>query len=128
MMAALPNDFRVTLSDEAAIIAAREQYNKISDATQRFLIAAEYSKLTAAERRLEKLKATEAPDPTPVPDEKDNKIAQLEKSASSMKAAIWVIGVLIALVATGFVLYVCVFSKTPLKIADKGDDDKNVKQ
>ena len=66
---------KIKLADEALVIAAREAYDKIANASQRGLVASYYSTLVSAENRIAALKSQsstpsvpETPDEPEVPD------------------------------------------------------------
>ena len=96
---------KVTLSDEALVIAARAAYNKIGTNEQKALVT-EYSKLTAAEKRIADLKYLQnedepvTPDTPDVPDEPTDNVDD-GKSIGTLAIVFIVIGSVAGAAAIG---------------------------
>ena len=100
---------KVTLSDEALVIAARAAYNKIGTNEQKALVT-EYSKLTAAEKRIADLKYLQnedepvTPDTPDVPDEPTDNVDD-GKSIGTLAIVFIVIGSVVGAAAIGVGVY-----------------------
>lgn len=118
-IAALPAS--ITLDDEAAVAAARLQYDQISSAEQKALVS-NYETLVNAELRIETLKSGQTPTPTPEPVEEDKK---------GMNGGTVVLIIITVVLAFGCIALATVFLLPVVKkkfFADKEEDSQSGKE